>query len=120
MKLHNRKKLEPFRKELRQKSTPAEAMLWFHIRDKKLGWKFRRQHSVGNSILDFYCPTERLAIELDGQHHFTQEGMEYDARRTAYLLGLNIRVVRFENKRVFGDLVGVLAEIKKELWAGPP
>jgi len=46
--------------------------------------------------------------------------MEYDARRTAYLLGLNIRVVRFENKRVFGDLVGVLAEIKKELWAGPP
>lgn len=110
--IHNRKYLEKFRKQNRKNSTSAEATLWHHLKAKKLGWKFRRQHSVGNYILDFYCATERIAVELDGEYHFTEEGRKRDEVRTGYLNGLNIRVLRFENKRVFEDLGGFLGEIR--------
>jgi hypothetical protein len=63
--INNRKELEPYRKALRNNSTSAEIFLWDFLKNKKLaGRKFRRQHSVGNYILDFYCPDEKLAIEL--------------------------------------------------------
>ena len=110
--IHNRKELEPFRKRLRNNLTSAEATLWKYLKGSQLGKKIRRQHSVGNYILDFYCATERIAIELDGQHHFTEEGMKYDKGRTCYLNSLNIKVIRFENVKVFENLEGVLNEIK--------
>src|SRR5688572_30101241 len=110
--IHNRKEFEQFRKDLRNNSTSAEATLWNYLKGKQLGKKFRRQHSVGNYILDFYCATERIAIELDGQKHFTEEGMMYDAKRTKYLNELNIKVIRFENVRVFEDINKVLEEIR--------
>jgi very-short-patch-repair endonuclease len=110
--IHNRKELEKFRKELRNNSTSAEATLWKYLKGKQLGKKFRRQHSVGNYILDFYCATDRIAIELDGEKHFTEEGMRYDAIRTNYLNSLNIKVIRFENVRVFEDIESVLNEIR--------
>ena len=110
--IHNRNNLKQFRKELRNNLTPAEAVLWNSLKNSQIGKKFRRQHSVGNYILDFYCAPERVAIELDGQHHFTEEGLKYDEERTRYLNSLNIRVIRFENVKVFEDLDGVLEEIK--------
>ncbi len=110
--IHNRKDLKQFRRNLRNNSTSAEAVLWNHLKGSNLGKKFRRQHSVGNFILDFYCATERIAIELDGAHHFTDEGIKYDEDRTKYLNSLNIKVIRFENVKVFEDLVGVLNKIK--------
>ena len=68
--MNNQLILKTFRKELRSNLTPAEAKLWTYLKNKKLGGRrFRRQHSVGGYILDFYCPTEKLAIELDGQGH---------------------------------------------------
>lgn len=69
--VHNLKDFENNRKSLRKKLTAAEATLWNLLKGKKLdGRKFRRQHSVNQYVLDFYCPSERLAIELDGEHHF--------------------------------------------------
>jgi very-short-patch-repair endonuclease len=66
------------------------------------GRKFwRQQHSIGYYIIDFYCAFEKLAVELDGQHHFTEEGQAHDKERTRYLSTLNIRVVRFKNEEVF-------------------
>jgi very-short-patch-repair endonuclease len=115
MDIHNRKYLETFRKNLRNNTTSAEGTLWNHLKQKQLGWKFRRQHSVGNFIIDFYCATERVAVELDGAAHFTEEGMRKDEERTKYLESLNIRVIRFENRRVFEDLEGVLREIRTTL-----
>lgn len=115
--IHNRKQLEPYRKRLRNHCTSAEATLWKYLKGKQLGKKFRRQHSVGNFIVDFYCATERVAIELDGAAHFTEKGMKYDAKRTEYLNGLNIKVIRFENVRVWEDLEGVLEEIRTTLSA---
>ena len=115
MQIHNRKYLEPFRKDLRSNPTTAEAVLWKALKGKQTGFKFRRQHSVGDYILDFYCATERVAVELDGAHHFTEEGIQRDAERTRYLETLNIKVIRFENRKVFEDLDKVLEEIKTTL-----
>jgi len=111
--INNLKYLKNNRRNLRNNLTPAEASLWTLLKSKQLeGRKFRRQHSVGNFILDFYCTTERLAIELDGAHHFTEEGMQYDEVRTSYLNSVDIRVIRFENKLVFIDPEYILKEIK--------
>jgi len=83
--LHNKPILKQIRKDLRNNLTPAEAELWKHLKNSGLeGRKFRRQHSVGFYVLDFYCPQEQLAVELDGQGHFTSSGQEYDSERTAY------------------------------------
>jgi very-short-patch-repair endonuclease len=112
--IHNKKELEKFRKRLRNGSTPAECRLWIKIKNRKLGGrKFRRQHSVGNFILDFYCPEEKLGIELDGQQHYTPEGKRKDKWREAIIASYGIRIIRFENRLVFKDLEYVLSEIKK-------
>ncbi len=119
---HNKKSLEPYRKKLRQHGTAAEAYLWIHLQQKKLeGRKFRRQHSMKNFIVDFYCAEEKLIIELDGQGHFNSVAEEKDAKRTEILEGLGFRVIRFENRTVFDNLEWVLEEIRKNFRNnGPP
>ena len=76
-----------------------------------LGRKFRRQHSFGAFILDFYCPSERLAIELDGAAHDHDAAQAHDLQRSSYLRELGVRVIRFENRAVMENLEGVLATI---------
>jgi len=113
MTIHNRKYLKQFRKDLRNNLTPAEATLWKALQKSQLEErKFRRQHSVGNYILDFYCPGEKLAIELEGQQHYTASGSERDNIRDEFLKTINIKVLRFENKEVFDNLEDVLEKIK--------
>ncbi|MER0440049.1 endonuclease domain-containing protein [Emticicia sp. W12TSBA100-4] len=112
--IHNRKELKTFRKKLRNHSTSAEATLWNYLKNSQLGnRKFRRQHSIGNYILDFYCPSEKIGVELDGQDHFEGYGIESDEKRTNYLNSLNIKILRFENKDIFENLEFVLGEIKR-------
>lgn len=112
--LHNLPDLETFRKELRNCSTPAEVKLWMYLRDKQLeGRKFRRQHSFGCYILDFYCPSERLAIELDGQPHFEAEAIEYDRERDLFLKHFDVLVLRFVNHWIFENPEGVLNHIRE-------
>ena len=98
MKINNISILRQRRKDLRNNLTAAEAMLWKLLKRGSLGKKFRRQHSVGPYILDFYCATVKLVIELDGQHHFTSAGLSHDENRTQYLMQFGIRVLRFENE----------------------
>ncbi len=82
-KVHNIKTLKENRKALRNCLTPAEANLWSFLKNSQLeNRKFRRQHSVGPYVLDFYCPSEKLCVELDGAAHFTDYGYEYDTART--------------------------------------
>ena len=112
--IYNRNNLKAQRKQLRNNLTPAEAELWKHLQNGKLEErKFRRQHSVENYILDFYCPQEKLGLELDGKDHFTDNRYEVDIKRTEYLNSLNIKIIRFENKEIFEQLEGVLEEIKQ-------
>ncbi|WP_246615764.1 endonuclease domain-containing protein [Aquimarina litoralis] len=111
--LHNRKYLESFRKNLRNNGTSAEAFLWKYLQKSQIqGRKFRRQHSIGNYIVDFYCPKEKMIIELDGEIHNQAKKQEYDQKRTKYLEGLGFAVIRFENKMVFESLPSVLKEIE--------
>ncbi len=111
--IHNKKELLGNRKTLRNNSTAPEAILWLMLQKSQLqGRKFRRQHSVDNYILDFYCPQEQLAIELDGAHHYTLAGSENDTERDAHLASLNIKVLRFENRLIFENIEGVLEEIQ--------
>lgn len=66
-----------------------------------------------SAIVDFYCPSENLVIELDGEPHFPEEGIKHDEARTKFINDLEIRVVRFENRKVFENPGRVLEEIKK-------
>ena len=109
---HNKIQLISFRKKLRNKGTAAEAELWNYLSNRKLaGRKFRRQHSIGCFILDFYCPSEKIAIELDGEDHYWQEGIDKDLRKQLYLQEHCISTLRFENKLVFHDIEYVLKTI---------
>ena len=119
-KLHSLPILKEKRTTLRHNLTPAEARLWTELKNRKLqNRKFIRQHSIENYIVDFYCPAEKLIVELDGQVHFNTEALEKDTDRTNRLNELGFTVVRFENKLVFQYLPKVLTEIashfKKEI-----
>ncbi|MFN4762273.1 endonuclease domain-containing protein [Gillisia sp. Q332] len=76
------------------------------------GRKFRRQHSINNFIVDFYCASEMLIIELDGQVHLNALAEEKDRKRNEILEGMGFKVLRFENKMVFENLEYVLRAIK--------
>jgi len=112
-KLNNIIYLKDTRDHLRKNMTEAELVLWEVLKEKKLGGrKFRRQHSIGHYIADFYCSTEKLIIELDGQQHFTNEGINKDLERDKHLEMMKIKVLRFENKEVMNNLTHVLKTIK--------
>jgi len=112
MRLHNLKWLEKRRRQLRTGPTLAEARLWRHLqRSQVLGKKFRRQQSAGPYILDFYCPNERLAVELDGASHDCDFAQCRDRQRDEFLRRAGIRVLRFQNIDVMRNLNGVMSEI---------
>lgn len=113
MAIHNDKHLKELRKDLRNHLTPAEATLWKYLQHSKLdGRKFRRQHSIKNYVLDFYCPSEKLGIELDGNIHCGFASNEYDKERTDNLNRLGIKIIRFDNKDVYHE-ENILNEIRK-------
>jgi len=115
MRVFNRKYLKYKRKHLRNNSTEAEILLWTYLKGKQLkGRKFRRQQSIGNYIVDFYCPEEKLVVELDGDFHFDEEIKKYDAGRTEYINNFGIKLIRFENQEVLYNLETVLESIEKE------
>ena len=94
------------RRKLRRQMTDSERKLWQILRKKQIcGVKFIKQYSVGNYILDFYCPKCRLAIEADGGQH--AENIEYDNKRTEYLNNLNIQVLRLWNNEILQNIDGV-------------
>ncbi len=120
MPINNLPALLAFRKKLRKDLTPAEAKRWTLLNGSQLdGRKFRRQHSVGRYILDFYCPSEHLAIELDGAVHDNDAAQAHDLDRRKFLEQMGIKVLRFENKLVFQQTEGVLVEIRRHFgWRG--
>ena len=102
--------------QLRGSQTEAEKKLWGLLRNKQLkGKKFRRQHPIGNYILDFYCNEDKLAVELDGEIHKDEESRKYDNERTLFLKENNITVIRFWNDEVIKDAKKVLEKISQFL-----
>jgi very-short-patch-repair endonuclease len=109
----NRRKLKDRRKKLRNNPTQAEAFLWGYLKNSQLeGRKFRRQSSIKSFIVDFYCPEEKLVIELDGDFHFDEKAIKDDEQRTMKLDEEGLRVIRFENQEVLLNLDGVLLKVK--------
>jgi len=100
--------------ELRKESTPAERKLWAYLRNNKLnGINFRRQHAIGNYIVDFVSIKNKLVIELDGSQHLEHE--ERDTERTQYLESQGYKVIRFWNDKVMNDIEGVVRAIEMAL-----
>ena len=112
MHVNNLPELKTFRRKLRNNLTPAEAKLWTMLKGSQLqGRKFRRQHSFGGYILDFYCPAEKLAIELDGEVHYNERAAEHDYERKLFMEYFGIKILRFENERVFNSQKWLIGQI---------
>ena len=108
--------LKRLARRLRSGMTDAEHRLWFNLRRKQLdGVPCYRQKPIGPYIVDFYLPEIRLVIEVDGSQHVTEAGMEADAKRTAYLESLGLKVIRFDNGQVLLETHAVLEVIWDEL-----
>ncbi len=109
----NQPELKTLRTKLRKNLTPAEAAFWKVVQRRKLdARKFRRQQSIGKYVLDFYCPEEKLVIELDGEGHSSGRASLHDRERRLFIEYFGIKVIRFENKRVFEDLDWVVDVIR--------
>lgn len=114
--LVNDPKLKSKRSYLRKNQTEVERLLWIQLRRKQLkGVKFFRQYSIGNYIIDFYSPIERLAIEIDGGQHNEDAAKVYDDIRTKYLKQIGIKVLRFWNNDVLRNINGVLEVITENI-----
>ncbi len=99
---------------LRHQQTPAETRLWAHLRSHRVdGIHFRRQHAIGDYIVDFCSPAQKLVIEVDGSQHLDLE--KADAKRTAYLESRGYRVIRFWDGQVLSSIEEVMSVIIDEL-----
>jgi len=116
--LYNKTKNLEKRKFLRRNQTPQEVILWAHLRRNQIGFKFKRQYSIGSYVLDFYSPRNKLAIEIDGSQHI--ENKDYDVERSEYLFVLGIKIIRFWNNEVNTNIDGVINKIISELNLPPP
>ena len=118
--LYNDPSRKPNRRRLRKDATDAERKPWSILRDRQMaGLKFLRQYGIGPYILDFYCPEQRLAIEVDAGQHADIPGQEHDAKRDRYLQEVNVRVIRFWNNDVLQNIQAIGQKIGEELSARP-
>ena len=102
-------------KHNRNNSTQAENALWEALRGKQLGEKFRRQHVIGDFIVDFISFKSKIVIEVDGEYHNEPEQIEADNLRTNFLNEAGFKVLRFKNEEVLGNIDGVIEKIKEEI-----
>jgi very-short-patch-repair endonuclease len=110
------KKLKTLARQLRKNMTEAESFLWQRIRRKQLkDRQFYRQKNIDNYIVDFYCPSAKVIVELDGGQHYTQEAIREDQVRNKYLESLGFTVLRFSDREVFKNIEGVLERILEHL-----
>ena len=102
------------RRLLRKNAPEAEALIWSRLKRKQvLGFKFRRQYSVGAYVIAFYSPALKLAVELDGDSHLSEEAKVYDEMRQAFIESFGIRFLRFTNEQVLADPGSVVQAINQ-------
>lgn len=106
MSLDYNKKNVILAKSLRKNATPQENHLWYDFL-AKYEVRFQRQKAIDNFIADFYCHKAKLIIEIDGEQHFTEKGMERDEFRTEILEGYDLKVIRFTNRQINTNFSGV-------------
>jgi len=99
----------------RKNMTPAEMALWQQIRGKQLGVKFLRQYIIVDYIVDFFCPSKQLVIEVDGKYHYAEDNKEFDNIRDNYLTQQGYKVLRFVNEQVLCDTERTIEIIRQQL-----
>jgi len=113
--IFNLKAQETIRKKLRHESTKAELLIWRKIRNKQLGYKFRRQHSIEKYVVDFICVELKLIIEIDGDVHFYDENIVKDKIRENYLKNLEFKIKRYKNTDILYNIDSVLSDLQNNL-----
>ena len=108
-------KLKPLARKLRKEMPLSEILLWQEIRKKNLGVQFHRQVPIDNYIVDFYCHELKLAIEVDGSSHDSDEALEKDTKRQSKLESFGVSFIRFENLEVKNDIYNVLKELEGKI-----
>jgi very-short-patch-repair endonuclease len=102
-----KRQISPHAARLRRHMTDAERLLWSRLRARRLGWKFRTQHSIGPFVADFVCLKRKLIVEADGGQH----NEKADRARTAFLKKRGFRILRFWNHDILQNIDGVLETI---------
>jgi len=116
--IYNKKKMTKKRQALRKDMPKAEIVLWSYLKGKQIeGLKFRRQYSIDNDTVDFYCPSIRLAIEVDGDSHMYKKQQDKDLRKEENLKTLGIRLVRYLNTDIYDNIEGVIEDLYKQIEA---
>lgn len=116
---HN-SELTPLAQRLRREMTKEERKLWYDFLNT-YPYRFRRQVAFGHYILDFYCSSAKLAVELDGSQHYSAVGASYDSLRSAFFEERGIRVIRFSNTDVmlrFRGVTEAIDSVVKERTSG--
>lgn len=101
--------MKHIRKTLRKHATPQEIILWSRLKNERFGYKFRRQHSFGRYVADFYCREKSLVIEVDGSQHLEQK--EYDNERSKFFENQGLCVLRFWDSEINTNINGVITKI---------
>lgn len=110
----NRPEQKERRRRLRANLSTPEAILWNLLRGRQVaGFKFRRQYGVDAYVLDFYSPALKLALEVDGESHYTGQGQSHDRERTKRLQALGLEVLRVSNREVLENAQGVLETLRQ-------
>ena len=97
-------------RRLRREMTPHERKLWYLFL-RQYPVKIYKQRIIGRFIVDFYCASAKLVIELDGSQHYESQGLAYDSERSAFLEGFGLKVLRFSNREIDRDFQGVCEQI---------
>ncbi len=112
-KIFNKKGLKNIRRSLRKQEIGAEKILWQKLRNRNYGYKFRRQHGIGDYVVDFYCPKLKLAIEIDGSTHESKDELELDAKKEKYIQSVGVILKRYLNFEVYENQDLVVSDIIK-------
>ena len=102
-------KLEAARK-LRREMTPHERKLWYLFL-RKYPIKIYKQRIIDKFIVDFYCASAKLVIEIDGSQHYEEQGSAYDAKRSAVLESYGLKVIRYSNREIDREFPAVCEQI---------
>ena len=112
----NRTQEKETRRKLRRNETLAEKHMWSQLRNRQLlGLKFKRQYSVDKFVIDFYCPEQKIAIELDGNVHELEDVKMNDLERQKYIETYGIKFIRIKNEEYLGNPNKVFAKLEAEL-----
>jgi very-short-patch-repair endonuclease len=107
-------------RRLRRTMSLPEVLLWNHLRGKPLGTKFRKQHPIGDYVVDFYCAEKRLAVEIDGIAHDMSDRPARDSQRDAWLRTQGIDILRLSAAEVLDDVSAAADAIVRYCVNVPP